>query len=105
MPKGVNIPPKFADMFCKIKRYGMYFSCFATLTVKYPSGKKVISAISFAIIIEPIKVMIISIKNNPRRLPVNKTSFRSIIVKNLMFLNAQITAKVRNKQANVVQSK
>lgn len=60
---------------------------------------------SFAIIIEPIKVMIISKINNERRFPVIVTNLRARMVKNLMFLNAQITASVKNKQERVFQSK
>ena len=49
--------------------------------------------------------MNISIKYKLLRLPENNTSLRATIVKNLMFLNAQITASVKNKQAKVFQSK
>ena len=83
----------------------MYFSCFVTLAAKYPSGKKVISAISLAIIIEPIKVITISSKNSERRFPASNTSFLARIVKNLMFLKAQTTAKVRKRQDSVLKSK
>ena len=34
LPNGVTIPPRFAEMFCNINRYGMYFSCFATVIEK-----------------------------------------------------------------------
>lgn len=99
------MPPKFADMFCKTKRYAIYFSFFVTERAKYPRGKKVISAISFAIIIEPIKVMIIRSKNKERRLPASVTSFLARIVKNLIFLRAQTTAKVKKRQERVLKSK
>ena len=46
-----------------------------------------------------------SIKNKPLRLPVIKTSFLAKIVKNFMFLRAQTTARVRNKQTSVFTSK
>ena len=72
---------------------------------KYPSGKKVIRAISFAIIIEPIKVMTISSKNSERRLPESFTIFLARIVKKSIFLKAQTTAKVINKQVRVLRSK
>ena len=78
---------------------------FVTESAKYPSGKKVISAISFAIIIEPINVITISSKNSKRKFPAITTNFRARIVKNLMFLKAQTTAKVKNKQERVFQSK
>ena len=52
-----------------------------------------------------MKVIIISKTNSERRLPARSTSFRERMVKNLMFLKAQITAKVRNKQESVFQSK
>ena len=99
------MPPRLAEIFCRTNRYAIYFSCFVTLSAKYPSGKKVISAISFAIIIEPIKVIIISNKNNERRFPAKPTSFRAKIVKNLMFLNAHTTANVKNRQERVLKSK
>ena len=101
----MSIPPRFADIFCKTKRYAMYFCCFATESAKYPRGKKVISAISFAIIIEPMKVMIISNKNSERKFPDKLTSFLAKMVKNLIFLNAQTTANVKNKQESVLKSK
>ena len=63
------------------------------------------SAISLAIIIEPTNVIVISSKNKERRFPVVITSFRARMVKNLIFLNAQITANVRNRQERVFQSK
>ena len=88
-----------------MKRYAMCFSLFVEERARYPNGKKVIRAISFAIIIEPIKVIIISNKNNERRLPVKLTSFLASIVKNLIFLRAHTTANVKNKQERVFQSK
>ena len=105
MPKGVSIPPRLAEIFCNINRYAIYFSFLVTDKAKYPRGKKVISAISLAIIIEPKKVMVISIKKSVRKLPVIKTKRLAKMVKNLMFLKAQITASVKNKQASVFQSK
>ena len=88
-----------------MKRYAMCFSLFVEESARYPNGKKVIRAISFAIIIEPIKVMQIRVINKVLRLPVIKTIRLARIVKNLMFLNAHTTAKVRNKQTSVFQSK
>ena len=101
----MSIPPRFAEIFCKTKRYAIYFSCFITESAKYPSGKNVISAISFAIIIEPMKVMVISSIKSERIFPAKVTSFRAKIVKNLMFLKAHITARVKNKQERVFKSK
>ena len=105
MPKGVSIPPRFAEIFCKINRYAIWLSFLVTERAKYPRGKKVISAISFAISIEPINVIDISIINRLLRLPVIRTSFLARIVKNFIFLRAQTTAKVKNRQARVLQSK
>ena len=51
------------------------------------------------------KVMIIRKRNSERRFPAKPTSFLARIVKNLMFLNAQITASVKNRQERVIQSK
>ena len=64
-----------------------------------------ISAISFAIIIDPIKVMTISIINSERKFPAKVTSFLAKIVKNFMFLKAQTTAKVIKRQEGVLKSK
>lgn len=105
LPKGVNIPPRLADTFCKTKRYAIYFSSFITERAKYPKGKKVISAISLAIIIEPIKVIIINIKKRDRIFPERRTSFLARMVKNLIFRRAQTTARVKNKQDKVLRSK
>ena len=101
----MSIPPKFADTFCSTKRYAIYFSSFITDRAKYPSGKKVISAISLAIIIDPIKVIIISSKKNDRKLPAKFTSLRAKVVKKAIFLNAHTTANVKNKQDRVLKSK
>ena len=49
--------------------------------------------------------MVISIKNKALKLPEKITSRLAIMVKNLMFLKAQITASVKNKQARVLKSK
>ena len=56
-PNGVSIPPKFAAMFCIINVNAMYFFLPVEESTKYPSGKKVNNAMSFAISIEPINVM------------------------------------------------
>ena len=56
-PKGVNIPPRFAAMFCIMNVKHIYFSFFVLERTKYPRGRKVSSAISLAISIEPINVM------------------------------------------------
>ena len=34
LPKGVSIPPKFAEIFCKINRYAICFSFFTVLSAK-----------------------------------------------------------------------
>ena len=49
--------------------------------------------------------MFISNKNNERKLPARVTSFLARMVKNFMFLNAQTTASVKNRQERVFQSK
>ena len=49
--------------------------------------------------------MKISIKNKPLTVPESKTIFRATMVKNLMFLSAQTTARVKNKQDKVLKSK
>ena len=54
---------------------------------------------------EPINVITISNINKVRKLPAKNTSRLDKIVKNLIFLNAQTTAKVKNKQDNVLKSK
>ena len=56
LPNGVSIPPRFAAMFCIMKVNAIYFSFPVEVRTKYPSGKKVKSAISLAISIEPKKV-------------------------------------------------
>ena len=61
-PKGVSIPPRFAAMFCIIKVKAIYFSFLVVVSTKYPSGKKVKSAMSLAMSIEPINVINISVK-------------------------------------------
>ena len=55
--------------------------------------------------IDPKKVMVISIRNKPRRLPATRTSRRATMVKNLMLRSAQTTASVKNRQVRVFQSK
>ena len=52
----MSIPPRFAAMFCIIKVNAMYLCLPVLERTKYPSGRKVRSAISFAMSIEPIKV-------------------------------------------------
>lgn len=63
------------------------------------------SAISLAISIEPIKVMQMSSKNSPRKLPETNTNRLARIVKNLILRRAHTTAKVKNRQTSVFQSK
>ena len=60
---------------------------------------------SFAIIIEPIKVIVIRSKKSVRRLPAKSTNLRAQMVKNFIFLRAHTTAKVRKRQESVFQSK
>ena len=52
-----------------------------------------------------MKVMIISNKNSERKFPDKLTSFLAKMVKNLIFLKAQTTANVKNKQESVLKSK
>ena len=56
LPKGVNMPPKFAAIFCIIKVNAIYCFLFVDESTKYPSGKKVSSAMSLASSIEPKNV-------------------------------------------------
>ena len=83
----------------------MYFSFFTTESAKYPKGKKVINAISLAMIMEPMKVMVMRSRNRERKFPATVTSFRAKMVKNRMFRSAQITARVKNRHDRVFQSK
>ena len=53
MPNGVSIPPKFAATFCITNTNAVYFVLPQEESTNQPSGKNVISAISFAITIEP----------------------------------------------------
>ena len=57
LPNGVSMPPRFAAMFCITNVNAMYFCLPVVVSTKYPSGRKVRSAISLAISIEPIKVI------------------------------------------------
>ena len=49
--------------------------------------------------------MTISNRKSERRLPAKFTSLRASIVKNIIFLSAHTTAKVKNRQDSVFQSK
>ena len=60
---------------------------------------------SFAIIIEPIKVIYISATVAVRRFPVKEMIFSAKIVKNLIFLNAHITASVQKRHVMVFKLK
>ena len=71
----------------------------------YPSGKNVRSAISFAMSIDPIKVMYTSASIAERILPVSATILRAINVKKRMFFSAQMTASVQNRHDSVLKSK
>ena len=57
LPKGVNIPPRFAAMFCMIKVKAIYFCLPVELSTKNPRGRKVNRAMSLAMSMEPIKVI------------------------------------------------
>ena len=67
LPNGVNIPPKFAAIFCIIKVNAICFFLPAASNTKYPNGKKVKSAISLAISILPIKVTYTKAKTHARK--------------------------------------
>ena len=49
--------------------------------------------------------MTISIKKSERKFPERVTSLRARMVKNLIFLSAQTTANVKNRQERVFRSK
>ena len=57
MPNGVSMPPRFAAMFCIMNVNGMYFSFPVVVSTRYPSGRNVRSAMSFAMSMEPMNVM------------------------------------------------
>ena len=78
-PKGVSIPPRFAAIFCIINVNAIYFSFFVVVSTKYPSGRNVKSAISFAISIEPINVIYTSAKTAKRAFLKYCTIFLAII--------------------------
>ena len=50
-------------------------------------------------------MIIISNKKSERKFPASPTSLRARMVKNLIFLSAQTTAKVKNRQERVLKSK
>ena len=83
----------------------MYFSLPVALREMYPKGRNVSRAISLAKNIEPMKVMYTSAKDSDLVLPASVTILRAVIVKNLMFFSAQITARVQKRQVNVLKSK
>ena len=56
-PKGVSIPPKLAAIFCIIKVNAIYLLFPVEVKTNRPNGRKVSSAISLAMSIEPIKVI------------------------------------------------
>ena len=101
----MSIPPRFAAMFCIMKVNAIYFRFPVDSRTKKPSGRNVRSAISFAISIEPIKVMQTSAITAMRRFPVQTTIFRETKVKKPMFLRAQTTASVQKRQVSVLRSK
>ena len=51
------MPPRLAAIFCMMKVNAMYFSFPVDVSTRYPSGRNVSSAMSFAISMEPINVM------------------------------------------------
>ena len=57
LPKGVSMPPRLAAMFCKINTVATSSFLPAVEKTKYPRGRKVISAISLAMSMEPMKVI------------------------------------------------
>ena len=92
-------------MFCMMKVKIIYFCCPEDLRTKYPSGKKVSSAISLAISIEPTNVIMTIVITARRMSPVSATIRRAIIVKKLISLRAHITASVQKRQVSVLKSK
>ena len=79
LPNGVSIPPKFAAIFCIINVTAIYFSLCVAVRTKYPSGRKVSSAMSLAISIEPINVMYTSARTLARAFLNSRTTLRASI--------------------------
>ena len=104
-PNGVSIPPRFAAIFCMIKVNAMYFVFPVEERTKYPRGKKVKSAISLAMSIEPKKVTYESAKTQARAFLKSPTIFSAKMVKKDIFFKAQTTAKTQKRQVSVFQSK
>ena len=75
LPNGVSIPPRFAAMFCIMNVNAIYFVFFVVVRTKYPSGKNVSSAISFAISIDPMNVMYTSARTAIRAFLKSCTTF------------------------------
>ena len=105
LPKGVSIPPKFAAMFCIIKVNAIYFCLPVVDKTRYPRGRNVSNAISFAINIEPIKVTYASANTHERADLNNNTIFCANTKKKRIFLNAHTTASTQNRQVSVLKSK
>ena len=74
-------------------------------STKYPSGRKVTSAMSFAMIIEPKKVTNTSASVILRMFLKRRTMTSASHTKKRIFLNAATTASVQNRHASVLQSK
>ena len=105
LPNGVSIPPRLAAMFCIIKVNAMYFFLPVEDKTKYPSGRKVKSAMSLAINIEPIKVIYASARIEARVFLKILTIFCAKKKKKRMFFKAQTTASTQKRQVSVFQSK
>ena len=104
-PNGVSMPPKFAAIFCMINVNAIYFFFPAEESTKYPSGKKVKSAISLAMSIEPKKVIYTSAKIEARVFLKSNTILRAKTVKKEIFRKAQTTANTQKRQVSVFKSK
>ena len=71
---------------------------------KYPSGRKVISAMSLAMSMEPMKVMHKSASAAVRAVPVSRMIRCARTEKKWMFFSAHTTASVTNRQHSVFRS-
>ena len=105
MPKGVSIPPRFAARVCRVKVTGISFLLPVESSTKKLRGRKVSRAMSLAIIMEPIYVINISAVTAERTVCRESTILRARLLKKLMFLSADITARVQKRQESVERSK
>ena len=99
------MPPRFAEIFCIMKRNAVYLVLPVCSTTIQPRGKKVRSAISFAINIDPIKVMYMRARKQLLR-SLNFATIRlARRVKKFTDLKAQTTASTEKRQESVLKSK